>query len=375
MPTHYIFLSLVKGCIGIIMAKSSSKVTMADLLSSKSAPSIQKLKRGQVVEGKVVSLTDHEALVNVGAKAEGVIPENELKGQDIVVGDSVLCYVISPEDRRGQIILSINRAKGIKDWMALKLARDDNDTLEVTVNGYNKGGLMVDVQGLQGFIPFSHSDVAGNFAMVSDAGNQGALDLIKGQTVKARIIELDQINDRIILSEKEAAIGEELEKRRKNIASITLGSVVEGTVSAVMPYGVMVDIEGIGALIPKEELSWDDDMVSQVLSEFEVGQKITSEVISVDSQLGKVQLSLKNVIADPWKELLEIYKKGDKTEGSVTKITSYGVFVSLPQTSIEGMIALSSLPSDGKLTIGTKIPVEITLIDPANKQVDLVYNG
>src|SRR3990167_10492426 len=121
------------------MAKSSSKVTMADLLGKESALPIHKLTRGQIIEGTVVSLTEREALVNVGAKAEGVIPENELKGKDIVVGDKVLCFVITPEDRRGQIILSLNRAQGIKTWITLKEAHDNNDTIEATVASYNKG--------------------------------------------------------------------------------------------------------------------------------------------------------------------------------------------------------------------------------------------
>jgi len=347
---------------------------MADLLKKDVALSIRKLKRGQIVEGTVVSLTDREALVNVGAKAEGVIPENELKGQDIVVGDHVLCFVISPEDRRGQIILSVSRAQGIKGWMSLKEAHDNNDTVEAVINGYNKGGITVDINGLQGFVPFSHSDIAGEFAMVSDAANQAALELLKGAEIKARIIELDQINDRIILSEKEAVIGEQLEKRIEGMAAITVDSIVEGVVSAIMPYGLMVSIEGIEALVPQQEVTWDSE-VSQALSEFEVGQKVKAQVISVDTQLGKVQLSLKNVTADPWKALSELYKKGDHVEGEVVKITSYGVFVSLPKTAIEGMVALSSLPSDSKLTIGTTLPVEIKLVDPTNKQVDLVYNG
>ena len=348
---------------------------MADLLGSESSLSVKQLTRGQVLEGTVISLTNHEALVDVGAKAEGVIPENELKGKDVVEGDKVLVYVITPEDRRGQIILSLNRAKTVQNWNVLVKALEEGNTLEAVVNSYNKGGLIVDILGLQGFVPFSHSEVAGAFAQVSDAENQATLEGLKGQTLKVRLIELDRDNDRVILSEKEALVGEELTKRREQVLSIEVGALVEGTITAVVPYGIMMSIDGVEALIPQEEISWDEQEISQILSEFEVGQTLKAEVLSVDEEMGKVQLSLKSVTADPWKELSDAYSEGDKAEGTVTKITSYGIFVSLPNTSIEGMIALSSLPEDSKLKIGSSVPVEIAEIDVTQKQLGLVYTS
>jgi len=169
------------------MAKTKTSVTMEDLLSKKGSPSIRLLNRGDVVKGEILSLTEREALVDVGSKAEGIIPQRELKGHSLKVGDHVFVYVLTSEDRRGQILLSLNRAQAARAWIDLAEAMEKGRSLEVTVTGHNKGGLAVDAMGLEGFIPFSHLETAPDLSQ-DRADLQSQLDRMRGEVLKVQVI-------------------------------------------------------------------------------------------------------------------------------------------------------------------------------------------
>lgn len=344
---------------------------MEELLDKVDQLPVRRFQKGDVVEGEVVSVNEWGALVDVGAKAEGIIPQSELKERELTAGEYVLVYVLTPEDHRGQLLLSLERAKSVRSWLELREAFGEGKTLEATVSGSNKGGLIMEFNGLTGFLPFSHTDSVGDTSLDQEA-LKSLLKEMEGEVLKVRVIELDENKNRIILSEKEALIGEDLEERREQISGLREGEVVSGKVSAIMPYGLMLKSDGIEGLIPREEISWEDKNTDELLSGYEVGQKLRAQVIEVDQDLGKVQLSLKNITRDPWKDFAKQYDEGDVVEAVVTRMTSYGIFVRIEE-GVEGMVTLSSVPEDEQLSVGQKILVKIGSIDANNRQLDLTY--
>lgn len=355
------------------MAKKTS-TTMEELLQKEESLSIQQFNRGDVVKGEIISISEDGALVDVGAKAEGVIPTNELKGRNLKAGDTVFVFVLTPEDRRGQLLLSISKAETIKTWIDLKDSLKNGTSVEAVVTGSNKGGLTADINGLVGFIPFSHAESVSDNAGDKDA-LQSEIDKIMNETIKVQVIELDQYKERIILSEKEASLGEAREQRLAAIGDINVGDEVTANVSAVMPYGLMIELgEGLEGLVPREEISWDEEQIDELLAEYEGGETVKAEVITVDTELGRVELSMKAVSRDPWSEVSQAHNEGDQIDARVTRITSYGVFVEV-DAGVEGMVGISSIPEDKELTVGQKIPVTIDTLDPVKKRLDLSYNG
>lgn len=344
--------------------------TMADLLGEGSL-SIQQLKRGEVVEGTVVEVKKNAVLVNVGAKAEGIIRQTELKNSDFTIGDKVFVYVLTPEDKRGRLLLSLSRAERVKNWLELEKAYRDEEVLGVDVVGHNKGGLVVDVKGLSGFVPFSHTDCAPVPSM-DTYEMQSFLDKLRGKKLEVRIIELEKDQRRIILSETEASINKLLKERQKALSKLKKDENVSGQITAVMPYGLTVDLGGIEGLIPKEEIVWDEGLIDETLTQFEVGKNVKAKIIEIDERSGKAKLSLKRITADPWQELTSKHTSGDQVKVTVGKITSYGVFANLD--GVEGMIPLSSIPQDKELKIGQEIPVVIEIIDPKKHRLDFTFS-
>ncbi len=350
---------------------TKKKLTMEDLLNNTAALSIQQLRRGDIVEGTIIEINEREALVDVGAKSEGVIPQAELKGTHYKVGDKILVYVLTPEDRRGQMIVSLKRAQTYKSWSDMVEAFKEGKTLDFTITGHNRGGLIGDVNGIVGFIPFSHSESASDLSL-DKAELQSMLDKMVGKTVKTRIIELDREKNRIILSEKEAVIGEALEKRKEKAAKLKEGDTVTVEVTAVMPYGLVVTVDGVEGLIPREEVSWDDDSIDERLGQTQIGDKLDAQVIELNKELGKVKLSIKNISSNPWEELTKSSKVGDVVDATISRITSYGVFATLGE-GIEGMIPLTSIPEDMQLSVGQAIKVKIEALDKDKRRLDLDY--
>ena len=352
---------------------TKKKTTMAELFGSGKSLSIQQLSRGDVVEGTIIDINDNGALVDVGAKSEGVIPLAESKSSQVKIGEKVFVYVLTPEDKRGQLLLSLNRAATVKTWVDLENAYKEGKTVDVVVTGHNKGGLVAEMNGLSGFIPFSHTESASDLSG-EKAEIQGVLDKLVGQTLKVRIIELDREENRIILSEKEASIGAAVEKRREGISTLKVGEIVTGNVSAVMPYGLMVDLGGFEGLIPQDEITWDAAAVEESLANFETGQEISAQILEIDADLGKVKLSLKNVTHDPWKALEEKHKAGDVVEANVTRLTSYGVFASV-EGQVEGLISISTIPPEQELKVGQTISVLIDVLDTDKRRLDLSFKS
>lgn len=331
---------------------------------------IQQVRRGDVIEGTIIEISPKEALVDVGAKSEGVIPQAEIKGTNYKVGDKVLVYVLTPEDRRGQMIVSLNKAVTMRSWIDLENAYKNGETLEIEIEGHNRGGLMGTILGLPGFVPFSHSDSASDLS-VEKHDLQSILDKMVGQKLKVRVIELDREKNRIILSEKEAALGEALEKRRDVVINMKVNDIVSGVVSAVMPYGLMISVNGVEGLVAREEISWDEDGIDEVLGSMAVGQEVKAQIVEIDKDLGKVKLSIKSISKNPWEEAGKKYKVNDTVTVTISRITSYGVFATLDK-EIEGMVPLSSITTNEKLEVGMDFQAKIQNLDTEKRRLDLL---
>ncbi|MBM4401923.1 MAG: 30S ribosomal protein S1 [Candidatus Cloacimonetes bacterium] len=345
----------------------ASVTSMQDLLAS-SDFLFQSLHRGDVVEGKILSVTDKEALVDVGAKAEGILPQREIKDLNLKVGDRLLVYVLTPEDKEGQILLSIKRAQGARAWLELEKASQTGKILSAEITGHNKGGLIVMMQGVQAFIPFSHL-VSAPDPNLPRPELQSALDKMRGMKLSVKVIELNREKDRIILSERDAVEERELARKVEELEKFKPGQKVNGVITAVMPYGLEVDVNGVAALIPQDEISWEEK--TGQLAEFSVGQEVSAEVLQLKKTIGRLTLSIKKLIPDPWEELVRKFKPGKKVKGEITKITSFGVFVKVAK-EIEGLLPLSAL-SEGKtdVKVGDKLDVAVKAIDKENRRLEL----
>lgn len=347
-------------------AKTNNNPTTMEELLAQEAPIVQ-LQRGDVVEGTVIGEVRGELLVDVGAKAEGVVISSELREEKEMVenlepGDPLLVYVTSTENEHGQVQLSLKKAAIARKWVSLKKAEEDSEVLTVKVLEYNKGGLIVEYQRIRGFIPFSHL-VSGPARSATPQQVTEELNNLIGQEVKVQIIEADQKTNRLIFSEKKAQQDAERERKAALMSKFNLGDVVTGAVTRVMPFGLLVDIGGFDALVHASEVSWDKS--SDFTVDYQVGKEIEVKVIELDEQNGKVNLSIKQLSQDPWEEKADGFSVGQEIEGVVSKITSYGTILDIDQ--VDGLLR----NADASLNVGDKVTAYITNIDNSSRRLDV----
>lgn len=343
-------------------------ISMADLLTDQSLE-ILHIKRGDVVEGKVVEMREKEFLIDLGAKAEGILPFAEVDDvSSLKPGQKVLVYVITPEDRRGRLLLSESRALVVFTWRKLHEASVSGEVVEAEVSGFNKGGLVVDISGLMGFLPFSLAVSVPNTDL-APSEYQSALDKRRGTKVKVKVLEANIKEERIIVSERAAAVDERRKEETVVLSELGKGQVVTARIKQVLPFGLLVDLRGIDALIPKDEIAWSDSD----LSSFRPDQEIEAKVLSVPEDLtGRAKLSIRQLSEDPWVKLAKKYKQGKRIKGKVTKVTSFGVVVQLSQ-GIDGLLPLSGLlERKERIRVGDELDLEVKAIDSEKRRLELV---
>lgn len=347
--------------------KEQTILTMEDLLAQEKP--IVHLQRGEVVEGTVIDAQHGEILVDVGAKAEGVVPASEAREEKDIVeslkpGDPLLVYIVSAENEHGQIQLSLKKAAQARRWTTLQKAAQEETVMPVKVLDHNKGGLIVDAQRVRGFIPFSHL-TSGPARTATPQEVTDELNNLIGKELQAVVIEADQKANRLILSEKKAQQEADKERKTALMSQLNVGDVVEGTVARVMPFGLIVTLEG-GAegLVHASEVGWDKS--TDFTSEYEPGAALKVKVIELDQENGKINLSLKQMSEDPWAKIASEYEVGQKVEASVTKITSYGVILLI--NNIEGLLKSDDA---AKLKVGDKVDVYISSVDPASRRLNV----
>jgi small subunit ribosomal protein S1 len=349
---------------------------MQDLLS-KSSANVKQFQPGELIEGVVVSVSHGEILVDVGAKSEGMIGGSELADADksyksLKPGDPILVVVVQAENEQGYIVLSLRKAEKDRKWHDVEQAQKNSSVLEATVIEYNKGGLLVDCMGLRGFVPLSHldrvhfaNDIA-KFAAGSEAELKASLKVLAGKVLKAKVIEVDKIKNRLVLSEKDALGTYTEEHRQEKLSKIKNGDVLEGIVTGIMPFGVFVDLDGVEGLVHISEIAWEK--VNHPSNYFSVGAPVTVQVLGVDESSNKLALSVKRLTKNPWETAEEKYTVGTRIKGKVTKVVPFGAFVNL-EKGLDGLVHVSE--TNGPLEEGQEVEAIVTQIDSANQKLAL----
>lgn len=334
------------------------------------AMDVKSLRPGEIVKGTVVQLTGDEVLVDVGAKSEGVIPLKELScydvnsPQDVVqVGDEIDVLVLKTEDSEGRMLLSKGRADAEAAWSVLEKHLESEEPVEGIVREVVKGGLLVDV-GLRAFLP----------ASLVEKGYVEDLTPYVGQTIKAKVIELNRPRRKVILSRKAVIEEEQAAKRKELLENLQEGDVVKGVVRRLTNFGAFVDIGGIDGLLHISEMAWYRvDHPSDVVN---VGEELEVKVLRVDKENEKVSLGLKQVLPNPWDNVEEKYPVDSVVEARVVRLAPFGAFVQL-EPGVEGLVHISHLAEHyvsepGEIVNeGDEIKVKVLNVDPEEKRIRL----
>ncbi len=331
----------------------SSYYSSLDNFIDDAANSLPTLNRGQILEGAVVDVRQEAVIVDVGYKSEGIVAGRELKTEAfdptlLEPGQTVMVYVVKPEDDEGQLILSFRRTQQVGKWIELEKALKDNNVVEAEVVEANNGGVIVELGGgIRGFIPTSQLDATrvysgGQRQVGKDISQKVQLQLntLVSQKINTRIIELDREKNRIILSEKMVTQERDLERREKTLSSVKEGDELKGEISGITPFGVFVNAEGLEGLVHLSELSWDK--VENIEELYGVGDKIDVMVIGISDNGKRVAYSIKRLLDDPWGAVIAKYGVGDVVKGEVQKVVDFGAFVRIDQ-GINGLVHISEM--------------------------------
>ena len=325
---------------------------------------------GDVVNGKVVRIDKDEVLVDIGYKAEGVIPSNELSirksvdpHEEVELGEEVDALVLTKEDAEGRLILSKKRARFEKAWRRIEVAADSGEPVEGSVIEVVKGGLILDL-GVRGFLPASLVDIR----------RVHNLDEFMGQTLECKVIELNRSRNNVVLSRRAVLEEERKEVREQILGRLEPGQVVEGKISNIVDFGAFVDLDGIDGLIHISELSWSHvNHPSEVVA---IGDTVRIKVLDIDRDRQRISLGLKQTQEDPWQRVISTHRPGDVLEGTVTKVVAFGAFVEI-LPGVEGLVHISELadhhvenPSE-VVEPGSKLNVKILEIDEERRRLSL----
>lgn len=300
--------------------------------------------QGEIRQGVIATIRDNEILVSIGTKSEGIISGRELEQipdderAALEVGKEIPVFVIAPEDANGNVVLSYLRAREATDWEFVDNLLANNEIFESKIIGYNKGGLIVPIGGLRGFVPASQVSLTRRSA--GDESPEQRWGKMVGDPMRVRVIEVDRERRRLILSERKA-----LEETRETLKDRLLDEIKEGTVrtgrvTSLADFGAFVNIEGADGLVHLSEISWERiDHPNQLLK---VGQEVQVKVISVDHDRKRIGLSIRQLQQDPWLEKVSHLKEGMLVEGTITHLTKFGAFARLGE-DLEGLIHVSEL--------------------------------
>jgi len=338
-------------------------------------------KRGEIREGVIARVTPGEILVDVGAKSEGVIGGKELETldeamrQSLAVGQTVLVYVMDPEDRNGNVVLSLNRAKEEKDWRTAEALLGSQEVYTGPIAGFNKGGLIVKVGNVRGFIPASQLSAARRRRSEGETPEQKWGRMV-GETTQVKVIEVDRSRNRLILSERAAAKESREAQKDRLLSEIKVGEVRTGHVISLAEFGAFVDIGGADGLVHLSELSWK--RVAHPNEVLKVGQEVQVVVLNVDRERKRIGLSMKRREDDPWMLVQKKYQVGQLVAGTITKLTKFGAFARIEgEDDIEGLIHISEL-ADGHIdhpkeavAEGQTVTLRVVKIDGEKRRMGL----
>ncbi len=335
------------------------------------------LKYGDVLEGTIMHVDRDELLVDIGSKAEGIVPSKEYSSltseekEQLEVGDTLLVFVVQAENNEGHPVVSIDRAKQEKSWRKLQEIHEANDIIEAEVVNYNKGGLLVNLDGVRGFVPASQvSEIRGG----DESSKQADMARLIGTKLPLKVIEINRHRNRLILSERQA-VQERRDAMKENlIQELTEGEVRTGTVSSICDFGAFVDIGGADGLVHLSELSWS--RVRHPNELLKIGQEVQVYVLGINPNEKKIALSIKRTQAEPWSRVENSYEVGQLVKGTVTQLANFGAFARI-EDGIEGLIHVSELADERiqhpKQVVheGQDLILRIIRIDPQRRRMGL----
>ena len=342
---------------------------MDDLLAQ-ADENIKQLVAGEVVHGNVLSVKKHEILIDLGPLGVGLVPRREVGfSKKYEIGDEVSASIVDTELDNGYSLLSLRKAAKDRGWDDVIARLEAGEIITITPYDANRGGLLVEYEGVRGFLPVSQLS-AEHYPRVGSSDKDEILQRLNAlinKELRVRILDADRKANKLIFSEKEA-VKEGLAERFEKMA---IGDAVKGVVTGVVDFGVFVNVEGIEGLIHISEISWE--RVSNPSDYVKVGQTVDAKIIAIDKE--RLSLSMKQLTQDPWLDEVEQFKSGDTVEGTVTRITPFGAFVQL-SPSVEALVHVSELGGDGTdpekvFTLNERKEFVILEIDRDNRKISL----
>jgi ribosomal protein S1 len=341
---------------------SKEPQTMEELLALTGGFSIG-VKKGDSLDGTVISISSREVLVDIGQKSYGVVAEWELEQVkefvgSLKIGDKVSAQVMNPENDIGYVVLSLRKSSQQHRWAYLITAKENGEDIEVTGLELAKGGILVDWQGLRGFVPATQLE--GSFA--------SSPQQLLNHRFKVRVLEVDKNLNRLVLSQKASVLGVTPTAQKEKLDKIKPEDVLKGTVSGVASFGIFVDLDGLEGLVHISELAWEK--VENPANMFKVGQTVEVMVLEIQKEEGKLNLSIKRLTPDPWKNILDRYPIDFNVKGKVVRQAPYGVFVQL-EPGVEGLLHISKIIAGQEPAIGANLDCIIERIDPVKRKISL----
>lgn len=361
---------------GLTDEEAEDRALMEQFLTNP-AHDYRNLQYGDTVDGTIMRVDKDEILVDIGSKAEGVVTTREMQSLSpedraaLKPGDILLVFVVQAEDKEGRSVLSIDKARQEKSWRRLQQSHDGGEVIEAKVINYNKGGLLVNLDGVRGFVPASQ--VSG-ISRGPETQKQSDMAKMVGTALSLKVIEINRNRNRLILSERQAV--QEVREGRKDelLSSLKEGDIRSGMVTSVCDFGAFVDIGGADGLVHLSELSWS--RVKHPSEVLKPGDKVQVYILSIDNDRKRIALSVKRTQSEPWTTVSERYQLGQIVEGVITQLASFGAFARI-EDGIEGLIHVSEM-GDGHaqhprevVQEGDQVQARIIRIDPARKRMGL----
>ena len=344
------------------------EVPVSDEEMGKYIETFSDIAQNQIITGRVIGQNEKEIIMDIGFKSEGIIPRSEFSGAEPPnLGDSIEVYLEKIEDKNGQTILSKEKAVWMKGWLKLMQIHKEEGTVNGTITRRIKGGLVVDVDGIQAFLPGSQIDVR----PVQDFDN------FLGKEMEFKIVKINQLRKNVVLSRKALLYNTMKEQRESLFEEIEVGQIVEGVVKNITDFGVFVDLGGMDGLLHITDLSWG--RVNHPSEVTEVGETISVKIIDIDKDKLRISLGLKQLTPHPWENVEEKFPVGTKISGKVVSLTNYGAFVEL-ETGVEGLVHISEMSwtrgvhrPDEVVQLGQEVEAQILSIDTEERKIALGF--
>lgn len=325
-------------------------------------------KKGDIIKGTIITVDNSGAMVDIGAKTTAYLPGKEISNigspqEAVKVGEELDFYILREENEDGQLTLSRRRVHTAQSWNDLQTMMDEDAVIECVVNSVVKGGLLIDVLGLRGFVPSSHLRV------------KSSLESLVGQKLPFKILSLDQQRNNIILSHRKVMAEQLAEQRKELFSDLAVGAVVEGEVVRLTDFGAFIDLGGVDGLLPLSQMSWR--WVEHPSDILKIGEKVKVEVIGIDPEKQRVSLSIKSQFPDPWIEVVRILSMNQKVEGTVTRIKHFGAFVEV-YPGVEALLPSKDITEQQAKTgtqvnVADKIETYIVKFNPEERRISLSF--